>query len=176
MSVRFNFTLLPHSRRIIPSNFFFFFFFLNAAQPDIQQKIFSYIIDDATVVTLLDLSAAFDTVDHNILSQRLDLKDLSTSMEFLVHLSSGSDPTFPELRLLPSTTNCHSRPCLTLAFRKALSWDLFYSFCTQNLVLHSFDNTPFLTSLSQTAPSCTIPAIQIKWTPQSKACRIAFQM
>ena len=28
-------------------------------------------------------------------------------MEFLVHLSTGSDPTFPvELRLLPSTTNC----------------------------------------------------------------------
>ena len=58
---------------------------------------------DATVVTLLDLSAAFDTIDHNI------VKDLSISVEFLVYLFSGSDPTFPiEIRLLPSTTNVHS--------------------------------------------------------------------
>ena len=63
-------------------------------------------------------------------------------MESLVHLSTGSDPTFPiELRLLPSTTNFHSQPCSILVFHKALSWDLFYLFCTQNLWLHSFDDS-----------------------------------
>ena len=86
-------------------------------------------------------------------------------MKFLVHLSAGSDPTFPiERRLLSSTTNFHSQPCSTLEFRRVLSCDPFCSFCTQNLLLHSFDNTPFLTRVSQTAPSCTIPAVQIKQT------------
>ena len=111
---------------------------------------------DVTVVILLDLSPAFDTIDHNILS-----KTWAPLRNFWY--TSGSDPTFAiELRLLPSTTNFHIQPCSTLAFSKALSWDLFYSFCTQNLLLHSFDDTPFLTSLSQMTPSCTIPAVQIK--------------
>ena len=68
-------------------------------------------------------------------------------MEFLKqNLSTGSDPTFPiELRLLPSTTNFHSQPCSTLAFRKALSWDLFYSFCTRTTLIrrHSISNQSF---------------------------------
>ena len=62
---------------------------------------------DVTVVTLLDQSAAFGTIDHNILCQRLEHLN-----GILVHFSTGSDPTFPaELRLLPSTTNFHSQPC-----------------------------------------------------------------
>ena len=43
----------------------------------------------------------------------------------------------------------NSQPCSTLAFRKALFWDPFFSFYTQNSSLHSF-----LTNLSQTTPSC----------------------
>ena len=78
------------------------------------------------------------------------LEDLSSSMTFLVHLSTGSDPTFPiKRRLLPSTTSIHSQSCSTLTFRKALFWDPFYSFYTQNFSLHSYP-----TSLSQTTPSC----------------------
>ena len=78
------------------------------------------------------------------------LEDLSTSVEFLVRLSAGSDPTVPiKRRLLPSTTNFNSLPCSTLAFRKALFWDPFCTFYTQNFSLHSF-----LINLSQTTPSC----------------------
>ena len=70
-------------------------------------------------------------------------------MEFLVHLSTGLDPTFSiELILLPSITNFHGQPCSTLAFHKALSWDLFYSFCTQKPLTtlirrHSISNQSF---------------------------------
>ena len=111
---------------------------------------------DVTVVILVDLSDALDTNDHNILSQRLEpLYGISgTPLNwFRSYLSN---------RLLPSTTNFHKQHCSTLAFRKALYWDPFYSFCTQKLLLHYFNNTPFPTSLSQMTPSCTIPAVQIK--------------
>ena len=103
--------------------------------------------------------------DFILIGKYVILEDLSTSMEFLVCLSTGSDPTFPvKRRLLPSATSFHSQPCSTLAFRKALFWVPFYSFCTPNFSLHSF-----LTSISQTTPSCArfLPSRSIDTPVQS---------
>jgi len=113
---------------------------------------------DVNVVTLLDLSAAFDTIDHNIFCQRLEhLYGISSTPLnwFRTYLSNRTQTVTINNKL-------SSQPCSTLAFHKALFWNLFYSFCTQNLWLHSFDDSPFLTSLSQMTSSCTILAVQIK--------------
>ena len=113
---------------------------------------------DVSLLTLLDLSAAFDTIDHNILLQRLEhLYGISgTPLNwFRSYLSNRTQTVIINNKL-------SQHPCSTLAFHKGLSLDPFCSSYIQNLLLHSFDSTPAPTSLFQTTLSCTILAVLIK--------------
>ena len=113
---------------------------------------------DVTVVTLLNLSAAFDTIDHNILCQRLEhLYGISgTPLNWFRSYLSNRTQTV-------TINNKLSQPTL-LNFgvpQGSVLGPILFILYTKPL-LHSFDDTPFLTSLSQMTPSSTIPAIQIK--------------
>ena len=112
---------------------------------------------DVTVVTLLGPSALFNTIVLNNLSQRLEhLYGISgTPLNWFRSYLSNRTQTV--------TANNKLTANLAQFWRSARrSWDPFYSFCTPNLLLHSFANTPFLTSLSEMTPICTIPVVQIK--------------
>ena len=84
---------------------------------------------DVTVVTLLDLSVAFDTIGHNILCQRLEHHAGISGTPLNWFRSYLSNRT----QTVTINNNFHSQPCSSLVFHKALSRDLLYSFCTQNL-------------------------------------------
>ena len=108
-----------------------------------------------TVVTLLDLSAAFDTIDHNIVCQRLEhLAGISgTPLNwFRSYLSNRTQTVTINNKLL--------RPILLNFGDSARLYPGTHSIhFVHKILLHSFTNTPFL---SQTSPSCTIPAVQIE--------------
>ena len=113
---------------------------------------------DVTVVTLLDLSAVFNTIDHSILCQRLEhLSGISgTPLNcFKSYLSSRTQTV--------TINNKLSQPTLLNfgTLQGSVLGPVLFILYTKPL-LHSFEDTPFLTSLLQMTPSCTISAIQIK--------------
>ena len=85
----------------------------------------------AVILILLDLSAAFDTIDHDILLQRLQrrygithialewFRSYLTDRQQCVHLSGGSSRVM--------------RPGLGSVFPKARCWDHLFSYCTRLL-------------------------------------------
>ena len=119
------------------------------------------------LLTLLDLSAAFDTLDHSVRFQRLEhLSGFSgTPLNWLWPYLSN------KTRMLIISNKFSLPTMLNFGIHKVLSLGLPCSSCTQNLLLHSFDNA--LTSLLRTTFRYTILADQINLMPQSKACRIA---
>ena len=82
--------------------------------------------DKISVLLLLDLSAAFDTIDHQIL-----LSSLKTVFGIRCTISSGFDHTFwIEISVWLSTILLPLHLLSCLVFYRAQCWDLCCLFCT----------------------------------------------
>lgn len=101
------------------------------------------------VLLLLDLSTAFDAVDHNILLSRLQSK-----YAILVKLWSGSNPNFLNVLSCYASTriNLHLRNWFA-AYLKALCWPQSSTFSTHHLWLTFCDVTIWLSIFTPTTPS-----------------------
>ena len=103
----------------------------------------------ASIVTFLDLSAAFDTRDHQILLKRLSITygiHAKALQWFSSCLTTGS--------LSPLEASFQNLFHFSLESPRGLYWAPFCSPCTLNLSLTPFKNISLTTTNMQMTPSC----------------------
>ena len=106
---------------------------------------------DVSVLTLLDLSAAFDTVDHTILLHSLQhhYGISGTALSWFASYLQGRTQSV-------LVNNTFSDPSnLSFGVPRALFWDRFFSSCTPNISPHSLTAILFAISHSQMTHSFT---------------------
>ena len=114
---------------------------------------------DVSLLTPLDLSAAFDIIDHNILLQRLEhLYGISGTP---LNWSRSYLPNRTQTVIINNRLSQLSMLNFGVPQGSVLGPILFIMY-KKKLLLHSFDSTPSSTSLMQTTLSCTILAVLIK--------------
>ena len=112
-----------------------------------------------TLLAMLDLSAALDTVDHIILLKRVS-KSLGINDHALRWFTSYLTEQFQSVHFAGKTSSSTQERYGATVFRKAPYSALYYFPCTLQTLVQSHPNITSIHTFSQTTRSFTCPAIR----------------